>query len=299
MAAQIIDGKKIAATIQQELMGRIQTLKEKGIIPGLATVLVGENPASTIYVQSKTKKCQELGLFSETIRLPQETSENTLLQRLHALNADARIHGILVQLPLPPQIRERIVIETIAPEKDVDGFHPVTRGRLQLGEETFAPCTPAGMHEMILRSGFKTSGQHVVILGRSQIVGLPLALMLAQKKPRANATVTICHSATKNLAEITLRADILVAAIGRANFVTADMVREGAVVIDVGINRVDDPSSPKGYRVVGDVDFERVGEKAAAISPVPGGVGPMTIMMLMQNTVTAAERLERMMRGEG
>jgi methylenetetrahydrofolate dehydrogenase (NADP+)/methenyltetrahydrofolate cyclohydrolase len=291
VAAQIIDGKKIAATIQQELSGRIQKLKEKGITPGLAAVLVGDNPASAIYVQSKTKKCQELGLFSETIRLPQDTSENTLLQRLHALNADVRIHGILVQLPLPKQIRERVVIETIAPAKDVDGFHPVNRGRLQMGEETFVPCTPAGVHEMILRGGFTTNGQHVVILGRSQIVGLPLALLLVQKSSNANATVTICHSATKDLAGLTSRADILVAAIGRANFVTADMVRTGAVVIDVGINRVDDPNSPKGYRVVGDVDFERVGEKAAAITPVPGGVGPMTIMMLMQNTVLAAERL--------
>lgn len=290
MAAQIIDGKKIAATVQQELEERIQKLKEKAMTPGLAAVLVGENPASAIYVQSKVKKCQELGLFSETVRLPQDVSENTLLQRLHALNTDARIHGILVQLPLPPQIRERVVIETIAPEKDVDGFHPVNRGRLQLGEETFAPCTPAGVHQMILRSGFRTSGQHVVILGRSQIVGLPLALMLAQKNPQANATVTICHSATKNLSAITARADILVAAIGRANFVTADMVREGAVVIDVGINRVEDKNSPKGYRVVGDVDFDRVGERAAAITPVPGGVGPMTIMMLMQNTILAAER---------
>lgn len=290
MAAQIIDGKKIAATVQQELVERIQKLKEKGMTPGLAAVLVGENPASAIYVQSKVKKCQELGLFSETVRLPQDVSENTLLQRLHALNTDARIHGILVQLPLPPQIRERVVIETIAPEKDVDGFHPVNRGRLQLGEEAFVPCTPAGVHQMILRSGFKTSGQHVVILGRSQIVGFPLALMLAQKNPQANATVTICHSATKNLSAITTRADILVAAIGRANFVTADMVREGAVVIDVGINRVEDKNSPKGYRVVGDVDFARVGEKAAAITPVPGGVGPMTIMMLMQNTILAAER---------
>jgi methylenetetrahydrofolate dehydrogenase (NADP+)/methenyltetrahydrofolate cyclohydrolase len=289
VAAQIIDGKKIAATIQQELIGRIQKLKEKGITPGLAAVLVGENPASAIYVQSKIKKCQELGLFSETVRLPQDVSENTLLQRLHALNADARIHGILVQLPLPPQIRERVVLEAVAPEKDVDGFHPVSRGRLQLGEETFAPCTPAGVHELIKRSGFSTNGRHVVILGRSQIVGLPLALLLAQKNPNANATVTICHSATRNLAEITSRADILVAAIGRANFVTADMVRRDAVVIDVGINRLEDANSPKGYRVVGDVDFDRVREKAVAITPVPGGVGPMTIMMLMQNTVWAAE----------
>lgn len=291
MAAQLIDGKKIAAIIQQELNSRIQRLKEKGITPGLAAVLVGENPASAIYVQSKIKKCQELGLFSETTRLPQDTSENTLLQRLRALNADVRINGILVQLPLPPQIREQVVIETISPEKDVDGFHPVTRGRLQLGEETFAPCTPAGVHELILRSGFQISGQHVVILGRSQIVGLPLALMLVQKNSQANATVTICHSATKNLSAITARADILIAAIGRANFVTAEMVREGAVVIDVGINRIEDKNSPKGYRIVGDVDFDRAGEKVAAITPVPGGVGPMTIMMLMRNTVLAAERM--------
>jgi methylenetetrahydrofolate dehydrogenase (NADP+)/methenyltetrahydrofolate cyclohydrolase len=291
VAAQIIDGKKIAAIVQQELIGRIQALEEKGITPGLAAVLVGDNPASAIYVQSKARKCEELGLFSETIRLPQGTSENTLLQRLHALNADARIHGILVQLPLPPQIRERVVLEAVAPEKDVDGFHPVNRGRLQLGEETFAPCTPAAVQELIKRSGFSTNGRRVVILGRSQIVGLPLALLLAQKNPDANATVTICHSATRNLAEITSRADILVAAIGRANFVTANMVRPDAVVIDVGINRLEDANSPKGYRVVGDVDFDRVREKAAAITPVPGGVGPMTIMMLMQNTVWAAERI--------
>jgi methylenetetrahydrofolate dehydrogenase (NADP+)/methenyltetrahydrofolate cyclohydrolase len=292
VAAQIIDGKKIAATIQRELVERLRKLKTKGITPGLATILVGNDPASAIYVQSKIKMCQQLGVFSENIQLPQDTKENTLLQRLHALNADARIHGILVQLPLPKQIRERTVIEALAPEKDIDGFHPVTRGRLQLGEETFVPCTPAGVQELILRSGFSTSGQHVVVLGRSQIVGLPLALLLAQKNPRANATVTICHSATKNLDEITSRADVLVAAIGRAHFVTADMIRSGAVVIDVGINRIEDKSAPKGYRVVGDVDFERVGEKAAAITPVPGGVGPMTIMMLMQNTVLAAERLE-------
>ncbi len=290
VTAQIIDGKKVAAAIQQELVGRIQKLKARGITPGLAAVLVGDNPASAIYVQSKTRKCQELGLFSETIRLPQDASENTLLQRLHALNADARIHGILVQLPLPPQIRERLVLEAVAPEKDVDGFHPISRGRLQLGEETFSPCTPAGVHELIKRSDFSTNGRHVVILGRSQIVGLPLAMLLVQKSPNANATVSICHSATKNLAEITLRADILVAAIGKPKFVTADMVRRAAVVIDVGINRVEDANSPKGYRVVGDVDFDRVGEKAASITPVPGGVGPMTIMMLMQNTVWAAER---------
>ncbi|MDZ7291151.1 MAG: bifunctional 5,10-methylene-tetrahydrofolate dehydrogenase/5,10-methylene-tetrahydrofolate cyclohydrolase [candidate division KSB1 bacterium] len=290
MAAQIIDGKKIAETVRLELVERIRKLKQKGITPGLAAVLVGDNPASVIYVQSKVKMCQQLGLFSETIRLPQNIDENTLLQRLHALNRDARIHGILVQLPLPKHICERVVLATVTPEKDVDGFHPVNRGRLQLGEEAFVPCTPAGVHELILRSGFSVAGKHVVILGRSQIVGLPLALLLVQKNLNANATVTICHSATKNLAELTSRADVLVAAIGHANFVTAEMVRPGAVVIDVGINRINDPNSPKGYRVVGDVDFERVGERAAAITPVPGGVGPMTIMMLMRNTVWAAER---------
>lgn len=291
MSAQIIDGKKIAEAIQQELIGRIQRLKAKGITPGLAAVLAGDNPASAIYVQAKTRMCQQLGLFSETIRLPEDTSENALLGRIRELNADGRIHGILVQLPLPKQIRERAVLEAVVPEKDVDGFHPLNRGRLQLGEEAFLPCTPAGVHEMIRRSGFSTNGQHVVILGRSQIVGLPLALLLAQKNSAANATVTICHSATKNLAGITTTADILVAAIGRASFVTPEMVRPGAVVIDVGINRIEDPGSPKGYRLAGDVDFARVKERAAAITPVPGGVGPMTIIMLMQNTVLAAERM--------
>lgn len=290
MTAKIIDGKKIAEAVQQELIGRIQRLKTKGITPGLAAVLVGDNPASAIYVQSKTRKCQELGLFSETIRLPQDTSEKDLLKRIQELNADERINGILVQLPLPKQIREHGVLEAVTPEKDVDGFHPISRGRLQLGEETFVPCTPAGIHELIIRSGFSTNGRHVVILGRSQIVGLPMALLLAQKNPAANATVTICHSATQNLAEITSRADILIVAIGRANFVTAEMVRPGAVVIDVGMNRIEDPGSPKGYRLAGDVDFGRVKDRATAITPVPGGVGPMTIIMLMQNTIVAAER---------
>ncbi|MDZ7345015.1 MAG: bifunctional 5,10-methylene-tetrahydrofolate dehydrogenase/5,10-methylene-tetrahydrofolate cyclohydrolase [candidate division KSB1 bacterium] len=291
MPAQIIDGKKIAEAVQQEIVTRIQTLKTRGITPGLAAILVGANPASALYVQAKTKKCQELGLFSETIRLPEDTSEKKLLDRIDELNADRRIHGILVQLPLPKHIRERVVFETVAPEKDVDGFHPLNRGRLQRGEETFVPCTPAAIHEMICRSGFTLNGQHVVIIGRSQIVGLPLALLLVQKSPTANATVTICHSGTQHLAAITTSADILVAAIGRANFVTVDMVRPGAVVIDVGINRMEDATAPKGYRLTGDVDFARVKERAVAITPVPGGVGPMTIVMLMHNTVRAAERM--------
>lgn len=291
MSAQIIDGKKIAETVQQEIIGRIHALKAKGITPGLGAILVGENPASAIYVQSKTKKCHELGLFPKTIRLPEDTNEKKLLGQIQEFNADKHIHGILVQLPLPKQIRERVVLEAVAPEKDVDGFHPINRGRLQLGEETFVPCTPAGIHELIRRSGFSLNGQHVVILGRSQIVGLPLALLLVQKNPTANATVTICHAGTHDVAAITTRADILVAAIGRANFVTAEMVRPGAIVIDVGINRVEDATSPKGYRLAGDVDFERVKERALAITPVPGGVGPMTIVMLMYNTVLAAERM--------
>jgi methylenetetrahydrofolate dehydrogenase (NADP+)/methenyltetrahydrofolate cyclohydrolase len=290
LATQILDGKKIAATIQQELVERIQRLKEKGITPGLAAVLVGDNPASAIYVQSKTRMCQQLGLFSETVRLSQDTTQSALLDCIGKLNADSRFHGILVQLPLPKQISEQEVLEAVAPEKDVDGFHPLNRGRLQRGEKTFVPCTPAGVYELIRRSDISLSGKHVVILGRSQIVGLPLAVLLVQKNPGANATVTVCHSATKNLSEITASADVVVAAIGRPQFVTAEMVRPGAVVIDVGINRIADPTSEKGYRIVGDVNFDRVKERVAAITPVPGGVGPMTIIMLMHNTVFAAER---------
>ncbi len=291
MAARIIDGKKIAEEIKSELLQRIAFLQSKGIMPGLAVALVGNDPASAAYVNAKAKMCETLGLFSQVHRLEEKTSKAELLELLAQLNRDPKIHGILVQSPLPKHIDEQRVFENVAPEKDVDGFHPFNRGRLQLGEETFAPCTPAGVQELLVRSGFSVNGKHVVILGRSPIVGLPLALLFLQKNNAANATVTVCHSATQDLAQHTSRADVLIAAIGRANFVTAEMMKEGAVVIDVGINRIDDDSSSKGYRLVGDVDFEAVQHKAAAITPVPGGVGPMTIMMLMRNTIFAAERL--------
>ncbi len=290
MAAHIIDGKKIAEEIKRELIQRISLLQSKGITPGLAVVLVGDDPASAVYVNAKAKMCETLGLLSQVHRRAEQISETELLELLARLNRDPHIHGILVQAPLPKHLDEQRVFENVAPEKDVDGFHPFNRGRLQLGEETYVPCTPAGIQEVLVRSGFSVNGKHVVILGRSPIVGLPLALLLLQKNKAANATVTVCHSSTQNLAAHTKAADILVAAIGRPKFVTAEMVKEGAVVIDVGINRSDDAASSKGYRLVGDVDFEAVRHKAAAITPVPGGVGPMTIMMLMRNTVFAAER---------
>jgi methylenetetrahydrofolate dehydrogenase (NADP+)/methenyltetrahydrofolate cyclohydrolase len=294
MAARLIDGKKIAEEIKAELLQRIVLLQSRGVTPGLAVVLVGNEPASAVYVNAKAKMCETLGLFSQVHRCEEKTSDAELLELLARLNHDPKIHGILVQSPLPKHIDEQRVFEHVAPEKDVDGFHPFNRGRLQLGEETFAPCTPAGVQELLTRSGFSVNGKHVVILGRSPIVGLPLALLFLQKNNAANATVTVCHSATKDLATHTNAADILVAAIGRANFVTADMVKEGAVVIDVGINRIVDAASSKGYRLVGDVDFDAVQHKAGAITPVPGGVGPMTIMMLMRNTILAAERINNL-----
>lgn len=291
MPAVILDGKRIAEQIKAELSEKVRALQQKGVTPGLAAVLVGDDPASAVYVGSKARMCESLGLFSAVHKLDQATSEATLLALIAELNQDVKIHGILVQLPLPPQINTHRVLAAISPEKDVDGFSPINRGKLQNGEETFVPCTPAGVSELLHRSGFPVSGKHVVILGRSGIVGMPLAVLLAQKKPQANATVTICHSATTNLPQITRQADILVAAIGQAKYVTADMVKEGVVVIDVGMNRLTDVIASKGYRLVGDVDFEAVKPKAAGITPVPGGVGPMTIIMLMQNTVSAAGRL--------
>lgn len=294
MAARLIDGKKIAEEIKAELLQRISFLQSKSITPGLAVVLVGDDPASAVYVSSKAKMCETLGLFSQVHRCEEKTSEAELLELLAQLNSDPKIHGILVQSPLPKHIDEQRVFEHVATKKDVDGFHPFNRGRLQLGEETFAPCTPTGVQELLVRSGYSVNGKHVVILGRSPIVGLPLALLFLQKNSAANATVTVCHSATQNLSEHTKQADVLIAAIGRANFVTAEMVKEGAVVIDVGINRINDAASNKGYRLVGDVDFKAVQHKAAAITPVPGGVGPMTIMMLMRNTILAAERFNNL-----
>ena len=290
MAARLIDGKAIAEQINAETAAAIVRLKaDRKITPGLAVVLVGDNPASLAYVSSKDKMCARLGMHSLRVTLPSATTEAQLLSTISDLNFDRTIHGILVQSPLPAQISEEVIFAAIDPSKDVDGFHPLNVGKLALGDETgFAPCTPAGVHQLLIRSGVKIEGAHVVVLGRSRIVGRPVSLILSQKAPNANATVTVAHSRSRDLAGICRSADILIAAIGVPRFVKADMVREGAVVIDVGINRVDDQTTEKGYRLVGDVDFNSVKEKASFISPVPGGVGPMTIALLMHNTLRAA-----------
>ena len=289
MTATVIDGKLMAEEIRGEVAEGVRDLKARtGVTPGLAAVLVGEDPASTVYVRNKRRACDEAGMFSETIELPAETSQAELIDIVARLNADDRFHGILVQFPLPSHIEEREVILTVSPDKDVDGMHPVNSGRLLEGSPRFLPATPAGVQQMLVRSGNDPGGKHVVILGRSNIVGKPLAALLMQKAPGANATVTVCHTGTKDMPALTRQADIVVAAIGRPRALTADMVREGAVVIDVGINRVDDATRKAGYRLVGDVDYEAVAEKASAITPVPGGVGPMTIAMLLANTLRAA-----------
>jgi methylenetetrahydrofolate dehydrogenase (NADP+)/methenyltetrahydrofolate cyclohydrolase len=290
MTAQIISGREIAAEIRAELAEEVRTLvDETGVVPGLATVLVGEDPASQMYVGMKNKAAGGMGIHSRQITLPDDTPEDELLGVVAGLNADPAIHGILVQLPLPDHIDEGKVIEAIDPSKDVDGFHPMSVGRLATDSgDFFAPCTPAGVIEMLLRSGHDPRGQHVVVVGRSNIVGRPLASLLLRKGRGGDATVTVCHSRTPDLGAVTRTADILVVAMGRPEVVTADMVRPGAVVIDVGTNRVDDSGSERGYRVCGDVLFEEVREVAAAISPVPGGVGPMTITMLLANTVESA-----------
>ena len=290
MAAQIIDGNKIANTIREELAQEIKKLKtEHNVTPGLAVVLVGDDPASQSYVRSKNKACHNLGIYSEQHSLPAETAEADLLKLVNQLNQDDKIHGILVQLPLPGQINEHKILNAILPEKDVDGFHPMSIGKLLIGEKGFKPCTPYGVQKMLVYAGVKIDGAHVVVLGRSNIVGKPVAAILMQKQKDANATVTICHSRTKDLAAVTRQADILIAAIGQPEMVTADMVNENAVVIDVGINRVDDPSTKTGYKLVGDVKFDEVSQKCKAISPVPGGVGPMTITMLLYNTVQSVK----------
>lgn len=289
-ADNLIDGRAIAEQIHAETAERIAALKARGVQPGLAFVRVGEDPASKVYVGMKEKTSARLGLFSQTHVLPETTTEAELLTLLDRLNADRRLHGILVQAPLPPHIRAARIYAAVAPHKDVDGFHPVNVGKLLLGDPTgFAPCTPAGIVELLVRSGVPTEGAEVVILGRGDIVGKPLAAMLCQKNPRANATVTLCHSRTRDVAAHCRRADILVAAMGVAQFVKADMVRPGAVVIDVGVNRIPDPQAKSGWRLVGDVDFAGVQPLAGKITPNPGGVGPMTIAMLMRNTVRAAE----------
>jgi methylenetetrahydrofolate dehydrogenase (NADP+) / methenyltetrahydrofolate cyclohydrolase len=289
MSAKIISGRAVADEIRAELRERVVELREHGITPGLATVLVGDDPASHQYVGMKNKAAADMGLHSRQITLPADTAEAELLGVVAGLNADPEIHGILVQLPLPAHIDEGKIVEAIHPSKDVDGLHPVNVGRLATGSgHFFAPCTPAGIVEMLLRSGYDPSGRHVVVVGRSNLVGRPLASLLLRKGRGGDATVTVCHSRTRDLGSVTRTADILVAAMGRAETITADMVKPGAVVIDVGTNRVADASAKKGYRVCGDVLFDEVVEVAAAISPVPGGVGPMTITMLLSNTVKSA-----------
>jgi methylenetetrahydrofolate dehydrogenase (NADP+) / methenyltetrahydrofolate cyclohydrolase len=291
MSAQLIDGKEVAASIITDLKSRIDALKERAIIPGLAAVLVGEDPASATYVKSKAKKCKKLEMHSEVIIEPDTLKQDDLVAIVKRLNDDPKIHGILVQSPLPKHIDELSVTLNINPEKDVDGFHPHNVGMMSIGRPGLLPCTPHGIIKLLSYYKIDPSGKEVVIVGRSNIVGKPIASMLVQKADMANATVTIAHSRTKNLSEVTRRADILIAAIGSPEFIKGDMVKEGAVVIDVGVNRVDDPSAKKGYRLTGDVEFETAFERASYITPVPGGVGPMTIAMLMSNTVTAAEEL--------
>jgi|TARA_B100000315_G_scaffold224442_1_gene229989 methylenetetrahydrofolate dehydrogenase (NADP+)/methenyltetrahydrofolate cyclohydrolase len=288
LTAKILDGKALAEEIRGEVATGVVEMQQKhGITPGLAAVLVGDDPASAIYVRNKRRACDEVGMFSDSILLPADSTDEQVLATVQSLNNNPRFHGILVQLPLPPQIDERLIIESLDPGKDVDGLHPFNVGKLVQGRADFVPGTPAGIQQILLRNGHDPEGANVVVCGRSDIVGKPMALLLMQRADGANATVTVCHTSTKNMAEITRQADILVVAIGRPNAIAADMVKEGAVVIDVGINRVDDESRKRGYRLVGDVDFEAVSEKAAAITPVPGGVGPMTIAMLLVNTLTA------------
>lgn len=289
MSARLLDGKAIAATIRDEVRDRTTALARRGVVPGLAVVLVGDDPPSQMYVRSKGAACREAGMHSETILLPTDTPSAELLAVIDRLNADAAIHGILVQTPLPPHIDPDTVMRRIDPDKDVDGFHPMNVGKLVLGDPTaFRPATPYGIQEILRRSGVVTRGANAVVVGRSTIVGRPMANLLLQPGPVGDATVTVCHSRTRDLAATCRAADILVVAIGRPNFIGADAVKPGAVVIDVGINRVEDPTSPKGYRVVGDVDFRAVQGIASAITPVPGGVGPMTIAMVLSNTLQAA-----------
>ena len=291
MSARILNGSAIAAELRSEIAAGVAELGAgAGVVPGLAAVLVGDDPASAVYVRNKGRAATEAGIFSETFQLPADTTQLDLHGCLDRLNADARFHGILLQLPLPAQLDETAAIEGIDPQKDVDGLHPVSQGRMLQGKAAYLPCTPAGVQQILLRSGYDPAGRHIVIVGRSNIVGKPLAALLMQRAPGGNATVTVCHTRTRNLPDIARQADILVAAMGVPGAVTADMVREGAVVIDVGINRVEDATRRRGYRLAGDVDYDGVAAKAEAITPVPGGVGPMTIAMLLSNTLEAARR---------
>ncbi|HEX4573637.1 MAG TPA: tetrahydrofolate dehydrogenase/cyclohydrolase catalytic domain-containing protein [Gemmatimonadales bacterium] len=291
MPAKLIDGNAVGEAMRAELATEIGALRARGVTPGLAAVLVGDDPASATYVRMKGKACDAAGLYHETLRLRPETTEAELLGLVERLNADHRIHGILIQLPLPTHIGTQRVLHRVAPEKDVDGFHPENVGKVATGDPTgFRPATPFGVQQLLVRSGVDTTGKHAVIVGRSVIVGRPMAALLLQDGPGGNATVTVCHSRTHDLKAVTRLADILIVAIGKPEFVTGDMVKPGAVVIDVGVNRVDDPSTKKGYRLVGDVKFADAKHTAGAITPVPGGVGPMTITMLLYNTVQAARQ---------
>jgi len=288
--AKILSGKELAQKMREEMKKELVELKDKyNLVPGLAVILIGDNPASISYVRGKEKACAEAGIYSREYKFDADYQEGELLRLINDLNHDDAIHGILVQLPLPDHINEEKVLYAIDPEKDVDGFHPVSVGRMMIGAPGFLPCTPHGIQQLLLRNDIEVSGKHVVIVGRSNIVGKPLAMILVQKKPGANATVTMCHTGTKHMADITRLADILVVAAGRPHTVNADMIREGAVVIDVGVNRVEDTTKKKGYRLIGDVEYEEVSKKASAISPVPGGVGPMTITMLLHNTIQSAK----------
>lgn len=289
MKAQIIDGKKLAADMRAEIAAGVAALKESnGVVPGLAVILVGDNPASVSYVTAKEKACREAGMLSREIRLPSTISEDELIAEIEKLNADSLIHGILVQLPLPKGFSEKRVIDSIAAEKDVDGFTPVNVGRMLIGDECFLPCTPHGIVKLIEVTGMDLSGKHAVVIGRSNIVGKPVAALLSRKS--VNATVTMCHTGTKDIAAFTRTADVVVVAAGRPGTLTGDMLKEGAVVIDVGVNRVPDAGNPKGYRLCGDADFDSCAEVASAITPVPGGVGPMTITMLLWNTLESARK---------
>ena len=288
-AMKTIDGKLLAARLREEIKSGVETLKkEKGVTPGLAVILVGNNPASVSYVTAKEKACAEAGMASREIRLPEGTKAKELVDTIRSLNSDPAIHGILVQLPLPKHISEKEVIDAISPDKDVDGFTPVNVGRMMIGEKCFLPCTPHGIIKLIEFAGMDIAGKHAVVIGRSNIVGKPVAALLARRE--TNATVTLCHTGTPDVARFTREADIVVVATGRPGTLTGDMLKKGAVVIDVGVNRIEDPSKPKGFRLVGDADFESCSAVASAITPVPGGVGPMTITMLLWNTLESARR---------
>ena len=289
MSLNVLDGKAISEDMKIEVSRGVETIKvEQGVVPGLAVVLVGDDPASAVYVRNKQRAAAEVGMLAKDIKLPANTKQKDLEATVGRLNTNPMFHGILVQLPLPAHLKEESVFEVLDPKKDVDALHPENVGLLVQGRQRFVPATPGGIQQMLLRSGYDPDGMHVVVCGRSQIVGKPVANLLMQKRPGANATVTIAHTGTRDLASITRQADILIAAVGRPREIGADMVKEGAVVVDVGINRIEAPERKSGYRLVGDVDFSSVSEKAVAITPVPGGVGPMTIAMLLQNTLDAA-----------